>query len=1122
MNWTGSANAPIFNSTSNNNNLKIYGSLTLIPQMTWNFTGSIYFEATTTGHTITSAGKTFLREIHFNGSGGEWTLQDMLKTNNNYENKIYHNYGSLKTNDQTIMAYSFISSTNNVRSLDLGNSLMILSNYIGDVFYLNVSNLTFNLGTAIIRSQPNSNSNYTKSLTLSGTSSTPINMCNVEFSGVDGISYIRNQVYDNMYSSQTINFKDVSFAGDGNIEGNNTFENLSFNKGHIYTLQSSRTQTINNTFNAVGASGQLIDMRSSSSGTQANIYKTTGCVAGDYLQLQDMNASGGATFYAGPLSRSIDLGNNTGWTWSLGTYPVVSSQNLNDTVCEGSDAVFSVTASGSVMTYLWHVSSDSGNTWQPLVDDIVYNGSTTNTLTINNVSMNFNNYQYYCNIENNCITTSVPAQLFVMPNLSAPDTILGPVSTCIGIGTINYSINPISSATSYTWTVPSNATIISGQGTTDIEVAFSSTTSGNISVYASNPCFDSQATDLTITVYTSNVWLGHTSNWSDINNWSCSILPDNSNDGTIPSSPLGGNFPIINTTGNQIKNLIIEPSAQITVSSGSDLSIYGDITNNGLANFGLGEIIFSGTTQSVNGTISVGDLTINMGSYVTLLSSNNEISGILLCNGVLYTNDNLILLSTASSTALIDGANYGNIYGSLTQQRFVPSAKTKGYKHFSTAFKNTKVGEFSNFMLLNLGDQYATPYPTLFKFSESAATSYFSQGWVQAAAQGQVNTPLDIGVGYTAQFGSGSTNDVTAYFKGLINDGDVSVNLTANNIGSAKGNGWNLLGNPYPSPIDLSLLPYSSANINKSVSVYISTSMYNGYYGYYNAMLNLPLNGGSRYIGALHAFFVQCNNPNGGTLTFTNSMRKNITNISLYKDYELPELPLVKLIGSLSESNSLFDETAVLFSDLATNDFDADYDISKIMNTEPSIPNLYSLSSKGETYAMNVLSEELSEEVLIPLGFEIKNSNAYLIEATEIQNLPYGYSVYLEDKKLNKIIDLSLTPKYYFTMQSNEASQGRFYLKFSNSFNTNVTETNVYENDFLVWSYNNTVNIMVKGLNEKQANILIFDALGKQVLNESIYGDGTHSFNMQVAKGIYIVNYNDGNITKQAKLFIAE
>lgn len=77
----------------------------------------------------------------------------------------------------------------------------------------------------------------------------------------------------------------------------------------------------------------------------------------------------------------------------------------------------------------------------------------------------------------NCITPITP-----------PTNVVGLSKPCPG-STGSYTIAAVSGATSYTWTAPANATIVSGQGTNTVSVSFGSTfVSGSICVTANNSC----------------------------------------------------------------------------------------------------------------------------------------------------------------------------------------------------------------------------------------------------------------------------------------------------------------------------------------------------------------------------------------------------------------------------------------------------------------------------------------------------------------------------------------------------------------------------------------------------------------------------------------------------------
>jgi hypothetical protein len=76
--------------------------------------------------------------------------------------------------------------------------------------------------------------------------------------------------------------------------------------------------------------------------------------------------------------------------------------------------------------------------------------------------------------------------------ISAPGaatTIYGLDTVCTSQTNVTYSIDPIYGATTYTWTIPSVVTLLSGQGTTAITVQFpNSTLSRTLVVKATNAC----------------------------------------------------------------------------------------------------------------------------------------------------------------------------------------------------------------------------------------------------------------------------------------------------------------------------------------------------------------------------------------------------------------------------------------------------------------------------------------------------------------------------------------------------------------------------------------------------------------------------------------------------------
>jgi hypothetical protein len=77
----------------------------------------------------------------------------------------------------------------------------------------------------------------------------------------------------------------------------------------------------------------------------------------------------------------------------------------------------------------------------------------------------------------------------------------GPAALCQGeIG--SYTVNSITGATTYQWSVPANAIITSGQGTTAINVDWGNSSGGQVQLIVSNSCGSLPASTLSITINT--------------------------------------------------------------------------------------------------------------------------------------------------------------------------------------------------------------------------------------------------------------------------------------------------------------------------------------------------------------------------------------------------------------------------------------------------------------------------------------------------------------------------------------------------------------------------------------------------------------------------------------------
>jgi hypothetical protein len=161
--------------------------------------------------------------------------------------------------------------------------------------------------------------------------------------------------------------------------------------------------------------------------------------------------------------------------------------------CAGSgNQVYAIDAVPNATYYSWTVPNDwnivSGNSTQSIIVSV---GSLIQSGTISVVAANI------------CGVSSL-STLEVMTNPAIParpGMISGVTNQCSSMTNQVYSIDAISNATSYTWSVPTGWVITEGQGTRTITVTTGSPAqNGNITVNASNSCGTSASSILAATV----------------------------------------------------------------------------------------------------------------------------------------------------------------------------------------------------------------------------------------------------------------------------------------------------------------------------------------------------------------------------------------------------------------------------------------------------------------------------------------------------------------------------------------------------------------------------------------------------------------------------------------------
>jgi hypothetical protein len=331
-------------------NITVAGSITLFVTQTYTYTGTVTITGT---GTLTTAGKTF-NAVTIDGVGITVTLGDAFNGGNI---SFIVTRGTLNTNNYALTCGAFQSSNSNVRTINLGSSVLTIIGGSGEVLqFTTATNLTFNAGTSQINVQGS----------------------NINIQGGNLTFYNLNLTTQN--------------STNRNLQGNNTFNNLTFTTGSAGLSQTnlSGNQTVNGTFTCAGTS--VISrgfVRSDAIGATRTI--TANAILADDCDFRDITLAGAAAG-ASP-TRAGDCGGNSGITFPAAKtvyWNLAGTQNLNATAwattSNGSPAINNFPLAQDTATFTNDGSAGTVN-FNP-----IYNiGSLDCSTRTTSVSLNFNN-----------------------------------------------------------------------------------------------------------------------------------------------------------------------------------------------------------------------------------------------------------------------------------------------------------------------------------------------------------------------------------------------------------------------------------------------------------------------------------------------------------------------------------------------------------------------------------------------------------------------------------------------------------------------------------------------------------------------------------------------------------
>lgn len=441
------------------------------------------------------------------------------------------------------------------------------------------------------------------------------------------------------------------------------------------------------------------------------------------------------------------------------------------------------------------------------------------------------------------------------------------------------------------------------------------------------------------------------------------------------------------TLNGNITNPTSATNGALVGSTNSSLTIggSGSITNS---------LFFS---QSSAATRSIRDITLNRNAANLTFGNAIEAWGSITPTvGTINTGNNLTLKANASNKGrigIIGGS--GNLSGNVTVEVFKPAGVTGWVNLCSGGVNGNNMSSWNSIFAITCSvcpdgwDVGGTNFTSIYEYDETtisgnaADPSHYIELGVAPSSKA-----IDSKTGYWVYLGNGfpNTTAITIPLTGAVNtknsSGNINLTLTG---GVSTENGWNLVANPFPSPIVANQITGTNFNTATMIGYDPDTDS------------NVPFSG-SAIIPAGQAFMVQATagganlSPAESWKTATADNTSILRSASASSNYYYDDF-LIDVTSNVVPKN-FFTQAYFAFENSFTNGYDIG-ECPSFPGQSASTPRFY-----AKLGSMNLLRTGLpaiSGTVTIPLILETGYSGIYTFNPVNLNKLPSGACVTLRD-----------------------------------------------------------------------------------------------------------------------------
>lgn len=483
--------------------------------------------------------------------------------------------------------------------------------------------------------------------------------------------------------------------------------------------------------------------------------------------------------------------------------------------------------------------------------------------------------------------------------------------------------------------------------------------------------------------------------------------------------------------------------------------------------------------NALDGSIFAKNLTINSGSNLDF--NSGTINSIVLDGDL--TVDGTFTIGDQESLVMTD--DNASITGNISK---IENSTVRNNTYDFTYWSSPVINENIENVFTGVTSSRIFQFNANLQVSNPSDPDYYAP-WVVASGN------MIPGKGYITEGLTGTTGIHNISFSGTPNNGLVEIAVIENNDADIE-NDYNLIGNPYPSAIDIELF-FTHNNTLIEPVVYLwthNTPISNGSSGDYinsdYATYNFTGGVGSgtnpngtiiptKNIGSGQGFFIIANS--SGLVAFNNAMRMVSANNQFFKAEQKKEkterMEKDRIWLNLTSNEGGFKQLLIGFLDGATDEIDKRYDAKGLY--AGNVLSFYSKINEDKFIIQG--KPAFNKEQIIYLGYRTEVAPRTLtISIDKTEGVLKDAKVYLIDNFLNITHNLKMSD-YQFEQVEIGDFPNRFKLQFVNQ----ILDVDNHESkgQFIVSNEFERLKIYSNKLAIK--SIKVYDLLGRVIIQKN-------------------------------------